>query len=65
MGFEKNILRDRIKDQNNSYVFDNVSEINLKGVFPDGHPNQVGHEIVAKSIFNYLTDKNNNFVKCD
>jgi len=48
----------------NTHFFDDISniyELN-NAVFPDGHPNVNGHQIIAKDLFNYLTE--NKLIPC-
>ena len=63
---DKNILRE--KQKNNAYVHftDEISDIySQDGVFPDGHPNQKGHRIMADDIYRYLFKNRQSLFQCN
>lgn len=63
---ERNILQDRVKNQENAFVFTDITDITQKnGIFPDGHPNKTGHMMIAKDIFGYITDKAITRIPCE
>lgn len=54
----KSIARDWFKSQTNVFLDNNISNIRFKnGTLPDGHPNVVGHKIIAEDIFTYIKSK--------
>ena len=57
----KKIIENFVLHDPNASLF--VSSITLRkpgvnGAFPDSHPNQKGHRIIADDIFHYLTNRN-------
>lgn len=60
------LIKDFEAKRTNVKLFDNLPDLfNIEGAqFPtDTHPNIKGHEIIAESLFNYLTD--NNLINCE
>ncbi len=53
-----------VKDRQNTYYFNNLSYISDKNaVFPDYHPNQLGHKLISQDLFDYIKDKK--LIQCD
>jgi lysophospholipase L1-like esterase len=65
--YYKNIIIQFINSRKNSYFFDKVTNIyqlrNTTASPDDGHPNQKGHQIIARDLFNYLTK--NKIIPCN
>jgi lysophospholipase L1-like esterase len=52
---EKNFLKEFVNSRENTIFYDDVP-IHSDNTFPDGHPNERGHQIIAKDLFNFLED---------
>ncbi len=49
-------LRELVKDQPFVRIFDGISDLDTeKGLYPDAHPNAVGHTLIARDLYAYLT----------
>lgn len=56
---QKSWLESLIKGVPNVSIFEELSELDkLQGLYPDFHPNPVGHAIIADDIYAYLTSHN-------
>ncbi len=56
------IVSDFIKNRPDSYFIEGTTDLQKQnGMFPDHHPNQIGHQMIASEIFDYLSQ---NIIKC-
>lgn len=56
----KQVIRNFSSKRNNTFYYDQIPNIHtIEGAsFPDFHPTEAGHTVIAKGIMDYLIDKN-------
>lgn len=64
----KDLIKKFNKERRNGYFFDGIVNLYNPSIkklftFPDRHPNQKGHKIIAENVFNYLTK--NKIIPCN
>ncbi len=60
----KDLLHQFIQNRTNSFLFDQFPQITkINGTFPETHPNNKGHKIIAESLFEYMTK--NKLIPCE
>lgn len=60
----KKTIKNFVSKRPDSFYFNNLSYITTKDtVFPDYHPNQLGHKLISQDIFNYLIK--NKLINCE
>ncbi len=60
----KKMLEQTVKEVGFWSYFDGLRNYyNVNGAFPDAHPNQKGHQMIAEDVFNYL--KNSKLIPCN
>lgn len=69
-GFENTDIKgtylEKYKNQQNQFILNNITDIaSNKGTLPDGHPNEIGHKMIAEDIFEFLQNNANNLQICN
>lgn len=60
----KNLLSQFIQNRKDSFLFDQLSQITkINGIFPETHPNNKGHRIIAEDVYGYLIK--NKLIPCN